>query len=322
MGAAPNEVSELGTQCQSGMGKAMLESGLMEAVQVDGPARRLTDVILGYTEADLGALLASVAAEIGASHISYIRFAQDKSTDTSILTATVTYSAEWRLRYFVKEYVKTDPVIAYGRDAMLPFDWEVLGKDNPAALAFLADAANHGVGRSGLSIPVRSRKGAYALVSFTSNLTGDAWRQYRDDNISRLQLLSVLIDSAATINFKLPMPPVKLSRREEQCLIWAARGKTYQEIGEILELTFGSVKTHLNSAKHKLNCMNLTHAAALAVAAGVIPAKAIQSRPEDSEPKHDNNTVSLSIIGNANRAANPLKRDSPAAKLALTGSDP
>ncbi|HKN28303.1 MAG TPA: helix-turn-helix transcriptional regulator [Roseiarcus sp.] len=92
----------------------------------------------------------------------------------------------------------------------------------------------------------------------------------------KLQLMSVLIESASNINFKLPSPPVKLSRREEQCLIWAARGKTYQEIAEILDLTFGSVKTHLDTARHKLHCMNLTHAAAVAVATGVIPAKALK----------------------------------------------
>ena len=67
-----------------------------------------------------------------------------------------------------------------------------------------------------------------------------------------------------------------LSRREEQCLIWAARGKTYHEIAEILELTFGSVKTHLDTARHKLHCLNLTHAAAFAIATGVIPASALQ----------------------------------------------
>ena len=59
-------------------------------------------------------------------------------------------------------------------------------------------------------------------------------------------------------------------------MIWAARGKTYQEIADILNLTFGSVKTHLDTARHKLHCMNLTHAAAVAVATGVIPSKALQ----------------------------------------------
>ena len=69
---------------------------------------------------------------------------------------------------------------------------------------------------------------------------------------------------------------MRLSRREEQCLIWAARGREHPEIAEILELTFGSVKTHLDNARHKLGCINLAHAVGVAVATGVIPAKALQ----------------------------------------------
>ena len=255
----------------------MPEDAVLEAIHIDGSAIRLTDAVLGYNEADLSEILKAIAYEIGVAHISYIRFASDKSADTSILTAAVTYAREWQLRYFLKQYVNNDPVIAFGREAALPFDWRILGQDNPAALAFLADAASHGVGRNGLSIPVRNRRGIYSVVSFTSDHTELEWEKYKSANMAKLQLLAVLIDSAANINFKLPAPPVKLSRREEQCLIWAARGKTYQEIAEILALTFGSVKTHLDSAKHKLNCMNLTHAAAVAVASGVIPAKAIQN---------------------------------------------
>jgi DNA-binding CsgD family transcriptional regulator len=104
----------------------------------------------------------------------------------------------------------------------------------------------------------------------------DQWETYKTNNMSRLRLLSVLIDSAANINFKLPAFPVNLSSREEQCLIWAARGKTYQEIGEILNIAFGSVKTHLDAARHKLRCVNLTHAVALALVTGAIPGKALK----------------------------------------------
>ena len=254
----------------------MPESATAEPIHIDAFATRLTDTILGYDEKDLSETLKEIACEIGVSHISYIRFARDKSADTSILTANVTYSKEWQLRYFLKQYVQSDPVIAHGRNVVLPFDWEILSDDNPAARAFLADAANHGVGRSGLSIPVRNRREIFSLVSFTSQRTGAEWLQYKTENMAKLRLLSCLIDAAANINFKLPLPPVKLSRREEQCLIWAARGKTYQEVGEILSLTFGSVKTHLDGARRKLHCMNLTHAVAVSVATGVIPAKAIQ----------------------------------------------
>jgi hypothetical protein len=45
----------------------------------------------------------------------------------------------------------------------------------------------------------------------------------------KLQPMAVLIDSAAGINFKLTPEPVELSKREEECLIWAARGKTYHD---------------------------------------------------------------------------------------------
>jgi hypothetical protein len=59
-------------------------------------------------------------------------------------------------------------------------------------------------------------------------------------------------------------------------LIWATRGKTYQEIGEILHIAFASVKTHLDAARHKLRCVNFTHAVALALATDVIPRKALK----------------------------------------------
>ena len=95
----------------------------------------------------------------------------------------------------------------------------------------------------------------------------------------RLQHLAVLIDSAAVVNSKLPEPQIQLSRREEQCLIWAARGKTHQEIGDILGLGATSVRTHLDTARHKLRCINLTHAVGVAVATGVIPAGALRDSP-------------------------------------------
>jgi DNA-binding CsgD family transcriptional regulator len=245
-------------------------------VCVDPAATRLTDAIVGCDERDLADTLRRTAAEIGCSHISYVRLSPDKSADTGLLTAVVTYSRLWQVRYFIKQYVRYDPIIAHGRHAVLPFDWATLPTDDPMAKAFLIDALRHDVGRNGLSIPLRSRRGVVALVSFTSDLSTAEWEVYKANNMARLRLLSVLIDSAANINFKMPPFPVNLSSREEQCLIWAARGKTYHEVGEILNIAFGSVKTHLDAARHKLRCVNLTHAVAVALATGVIPGKALK----------------------------------------------
>jgi DNA-binding CsgD family transcriptional regulator len=253
---------------------------LRERVEVkidfESATARLTETILGNDNHDLAETLRTIAADIGLSHIAYLRLSPDKSPDICLLVAVVTYSRLWQHRYFVKKYMSTDPVIFYGREADQPFDWTNLPVDDPATKAFFTDALNHNVGRNGLSIPLRNRRGVFALVSFTSDLSTDEWEDYKSANMRSLKLLTVLIDSASNINFKLPAFPVHLSNREEQCLLWAARGKTYQEIAEILGLAFGSVKTHLDAARHKLHCMNLTHAAAVAFATGVIPAQALK----------------------------------------------
>jgi DNA-binding CsgD family transcriptional regulator len=245
-------------------------------ISIEPAAARLTETILGNDDNDLAEMLKAIASEIGLTHIAYLRLSPDKSPDICLLVAVVTYTRLWQHRYFVKKYMTSDPVISYGREVDQPFDWANVPLDDPATNAFFADALNHSVGRNGLSIPLRNRRGVFALVSFTSDLSKEEWEVYKTTNMAKLKLLSVLIDSASHINFKLPAFPVHLSNREEQCLLWAARGKTYQEIAEILGLAFGSVKTHLDAARHKLHCMNLTHAAAVAFATGVIPAQALK----------------------------------------------
>jgi DNA-binding CsgD family transcriptional regulator len=251
-------------------------TGMIAPITIESAAIRLTDTILGYNEQDLEQTLRAIAADIGMAHIAYMRFAPDKSSDASLLTGARTYSVQWQTRYFLKQYILIDPVLAQGSKAVLPFDWEELSRDDPAIQAFFTDAVNHGVGCNGISVPVRNRRGAYSVVSFTSNHSKTEWAVFKKNNMVKLQLISVLIDSAASVNLKLSSPPVKLSKREEQCLIWAARGKTYQDISDILNISFGSVKSYLDTARHKLNCANLTHAVGVAIATGVIPAKALQ----------------------------------------------
>jgi LuxR family transcriptional activator of conjugal transfer of Ti plasmids len=66
------------------------------------------------------------------------------------------------------------------------------------------------------------------------------------------------------------LSPFELSPRERECLLWIARGKTYAEIGIILGVSFGTVKTHLDNSRHKLNSSSLAQATAVAVALGIL----------------------------------------------------
>ena len=156
----------------------------------------------------------------------------------------------------------------------------VLARGNPQIGDFFADAARHKVGRNGLSIPIRNRKNSHAIVSFSSEMSKSDWQIFKNVNMNQLHHLSALIDSAAMTSVKFERkfaeaPDVKLSIREEECLLWAARGKTYEEIGEVTNLSYRSVRSHLDVARHKLHGANLTSAVAIALALGMIPAQAV-----------------------------------------------
>jgi DNA-binding CsgD family transcriptional regulator len=258
--------------------KNPIYTGRMKSINVGPAAMKLAHKILGHETDDLLDILKQLAPELGVSHIAYVRMGSNRSLDSCLLASAVTYPKEWQRRYFVKQYYLIDPVLQYGTNASLRhFDWEDAGGGSAVMMDFFSDAARHNVGSNGISILVRNRKNTYAIVSYTNDLPRPDWEIFKNTNLSKLYHASALIDSAAMTGSKLPdLPHVNLSMREEQCLLWAARGKTYEEIGGILNLSFHSVRSHLDMARRKLHGGNLTNAVALALTLGVIPPQALR----------------------------------------------
>jgi DNA-binding CsgD family transcriptional regulator len=250
----------------------------MESISVGPAAMKLTYKILGHKSDDLLGILKQLASELGVSNIAYVRMSSNKSTDSNLLTTgETTYPREWMRRYFVKQYFLIDPVLQFGITSPHYFDWQDVDRGSPAIRDFFLDAVRHKVGSNGISIPIRNRKNTTAIVSFTSDTSRPVWENFKDVNMDKLHHTAVLIDAAAMTGLKFEdLPDVKLSLREEQCLMWAARGKTYEEIGELTNLSFYSVRSHLDLARLKLHGANLTHAVAIALALGVIPPVALR----------------------------------------------
>jgi DNA-binding CsgD family transcriptional regulator len=242
----------------------------------DCALQALTELVLGWKSENVGEVLRRNVRELGLKNAAYLRFAPNMSEDVSVLGAITTYSNDWQLRYLARRYHEIDPVLRVGLTATAPFDWRDLRNISPAVSAFFADADAHGVGVSGVTIPVRNRPKGLALVSFSSNLRDDDWKVYKLNYIRKLEIMAGLIDAAAQVHNKLPSKPTVLSRREEQTLIWAARGKTSSETAEILDLSYGTVRNYIESARRKLRCANLAHTVAFAVAIGLIPAQALR----------------------------------------------
>jgi DNA-binding CsgD family transcriptional regulator len=61
-----------------------------------------------------------------------------------------------------------------------------------------------------------------------------------------------------------------LTPRESECLTWAARGKTSEEIAQILHRSTETIEFHLSNAMLKLHARNRAHAVAIACLRGLI----------------------------------------------------
>ncbi len=58
------------------------------------------------------------------------------------------------------------------------------------------------------------------------------------------------------------------SRREQECMLWMAKGRSNAEIGEILGISERTVKFHVANLMKKLNAANRTEAIAIAARSG------------------------------------------------------
>lgn len=173
-----------------------------------------------------------------------------------------TYPEKWVARYLLKGYVTLDPVIKKAMQTTEPFFWEELALTTPAELAFFQDAEQHGVGQSGLSIPIDDSCFPPAVFSVSSHLPPQAFRdQWTENQIAALMRVSAIVHRIAT-EFELHahLRPPKLTPREVECIKWTSRGKDAVGISIILGLSEHTIRGYLKSARYKLCANTLSQA--------------------------------------------------------------
>jgi DNA-binding response OmpR family regulator len=102
-----------------------------------------------------------------------------------------------------------------------------------------------------------------ALADHSNELKG--WHLGADDYITKpvdFDVLAALISSRLRRVARDAVWPrhIELAGREVETLTWAARGKTFAEIGEILGLSRRTVEFHLDNARKKLGVPTRTQA--------------------------------------------------------------
>ena len=241
----------------------------MEAIETTDLIVSLSEITNAASDRALKTAMRSLAARYGIRSAAYLGADISRSWVAEPYLA-VTYSSDWVEHYKERRYVEIDPVIRMGMRRLLPLDWDEFGKLEGALKTFFGEAAEFGLGRRGLTIPVHGRGGDCALFTITSDLSNREWKRERFLYMRDFQLLAVHIHDKVLELEGAPVSRAKLSPRELECLQWVSDGKTAWECSVILGLSEHTVRCYLESARYKLNASSNTHAVSIAHRAGLL----------------------------------------------------
>lgn len=182
-----------------------------------------------------------------------------------------TYPRAWVDYYFEKNFFALDPVLEISRFGLLPVDWSCLDHTNALTRRFFRQADSYGVGRFGITMPVRGPRGERSLLTATSNLSQHGWTSLRSDCTEDLQILAPHIhEQALTISGLRAERMRALSKRQLQCIDLIAQGKLPKQIAALLGISESAVRLHVSLARQKLGVSTTTQAVGRAVAIELI----------------------------------------------------
>lgn len=183
-----------------------------------------------------------------------------------------TYEMDWIRHYIEMGYVQVDPVVLGAVRRFHPMDWKTLDWSNPKARQMMREATAAGVGNQGWSVPIWGPAGEFAVFTVNHKASDVEWNEFIETWAKNILLISHLVHQQATriIKREVDAPTVELSPREKEALVQLSLGHSRAAVADILHISENTLRAYIDSARHKLGAMNVTHAVALAVARGII----------------------------------------------------
>lgn len=167
---------------------------------------------------------------------------------------------EWAVHYRDAGCTKHDPAIQRIFSNLTSFTWSDLREDrlNVQQRYVFDVAAEHGY-HDGFVVPVH---GGYGDISAVI-LARDSRTLMSPQDQATLDAAITLYATHGLTLFEMAQDrptATPLTRRESDCLAWAARGKSDWETGRILGISSSTVNAHIESAKRKLEAPNRNQA--------------------------------------------------------------
>jgi DNA-binding CsgD family transcriptional regulator len=216
------------------------------------------------TKKDGCELLRTIADRYGLTNAAYLAINIPTLTEQQAYGVT-TYNPDWVSRYVSENYIRLDPVVKHGMMGLLPLDWGSLRGKHRRIDRFFDEAGEYGVGKQGLSFPIRGAHGETALFSVNSNESSLEWGKRKRALLRDMQIFAYHFHCQILESEGVRFAGVTLTAREMDCLKWASEGKTSWETGEILGIRSTTVEFYIEQARVKLNAMNKVQAVAKAI---------------------------------------------------------
>ncbi|MBP1859463.1 helix-turn-helix transcriptional regulator [Rhizobium herbae] len=220
-------------------------------------------------EADVRQALEQVTSDYG-FHGFLVMVVPGKScrslSDSVVMT---NWPKDFLISYDAASMMAGSPVIERLRRSTIPFTYDTEldsrrrsdGKGN--AVLSLFERVNL---RRGVYIPVHDVHGTCGAVAFGGNREA-----VNPGELKELTFIAgYLFSRLSELKEMRGRAPGGLSRREIECLHWAAAGKTTTEMAKILDLSEYTVNHYLSRATRKLDSVNRVQTVAKAIRAGLI----------------------------------------------------
>ena len=229
------------------------------------------DVGQASSEADLVDMLTEISREMGFSYFALTHHVDVRQAPSSIIRLD-NYPSEWVDYFDSNQLGASDPVHRASHLTSVGFPWSRL----PAMIALtprdfevLELAGARGIG-DGFTVPAHVPGESNGSCSFATC----AGVPLSEEHFPLAQLVGAFAFEAARrlsgirLNGALPAP--RLTDRQRDCVVWAARGKTDWEIARILGVSHETVIQHLKHARERYGVAKRTLLAVHALFDGTI----------------------------------------------------
>lgn len=222
--------------------------------------------------ADLRVALEDLGRVLAVPHHAFMaaNIAGSRMRDPVVLT---NYPDAWQAAYFAGNYLVRDPAVRGMRNQLVPLLWgsraeyEQLGQDGRR---HYDEAAGHGLS-IGIIVPMFFTGQEYATLAVASSEPEETFLPRAFTLGAALQIVGPHLYAAVRrLHGGVHLEAEPLTRREAECLGWAAQGKSMADIAVILGVSRNTVIFHITNARRKLGAENLQAAVARAMSLGYV----------------------------------------------------